>query len=209
MLNKFVVVDLETSGLEPDKDGIIEVAAIKFADNKIVGEFSALIKYNGELSQGTLEKTGLKLEDLKDGMDETTGLSMLKTFIGDWTIVAHNALFELKFLESHYQRLFGESITNNFIDTLTICRNRYTYPHKLEDMCEMFDIWPDVKHRALSDCYFCGRLLMALEKEKPIGEWLNKLGYMKKYGAPEWAPTYAQLFPQEIQYGFERKKYID
>lgn len=209
MLNKFVVVDLETSGLDPHSDGIIEVAAIKFADNKIVGEFSALIKYDKPLSQGTLEKTGLTLEDLKEGMDETTGLSMLKTFIGDWTIVAHNAIFELKFLESHFQRLFGESIKNDFVDTLTICRKRYVYPHKLEDMCEMFDIWPDVKHRALSDCYFCGRLLMALERDGNVNEWINKIGYMKKYGAPDWAPTHAELFPQEIQYGFERPKHID
>lgn len=209
MLNKFVVIDLETSGLDPHGDRIIEVGAIKFSEGKIVGEFSSLIKYEGELSQGTIDKTGIKIEDLKDGLEEKVGLKMFKDFISDWTIVAHNALFELKFLETHYQRLFNESIKNDFIDTLTICRKKYVYPHKLEDMCEMFDIWPDVKHRALSDCYFCGRLLMELDKKESVKNYMNQLGYVPKFGVPEWVPDYSKIFPQEIQYGFERQKSID
>lgn len=209
MLDKFVVVDLETSGLDPHTDRIIEVGAIKFMGGKIKGEFSSIINYDGPLSAGTIEKTGMNSSDLVGGLDESTGIQMLKTFIGDWTIVAHNALFELKFLETHYQRLFKESITNDFIDTLTVARNRHTYPHKLDDMCELYDIWPDVKHRALSDCYFCGRLAMEFDKKDSLEKWRNKLGYMKKFGAPDWAPTYAEIFPQEIHYGFERTRSID
>lgn len=209
MLNKFVVVDLETSGLDPVNDRIIEVGAIKWADGKIVGEFSAIINYTGPLSAGTLEKTGMTSQDLIHGMDEKTALKMLDVFMGDFILVAHNAIFELGFLENTFKRLFNKSIKNHFIDTLTVCRDRYTYPHKLEDMCELLDIWPDTKHRALSDCYFCGRLFMELDQNKSVDEWINKIGFNKKFGPPTWHPDYASVFPQEILYGAKREKFID
>lgn len=208
MLKDFTVIDFETTGLDSDNDKIIEIGAIRYFDRKIVGEFSALIKCDRPFSDGTKEKTGLVESDLIGAFEEEFGLRVLSRFIGNGLIVAHNALFELKFLENAFQRVLKKSVTNPFLDTLTVARDRKVYPHTLSDVCDYYDVWLDTKHRALNDCVYCAKLVLALDAEKSIDEWINVLGYMKKYGVPTGQPEHAKLIEQKIKYGAGDKKEI-
>ncbi|OKP81602.1 DNA polymerase III subunit epsilon [Paenibacillus sp. P3E] len=195
----FTVFDFETTGLDPQKDKVIEMAAIRVCDGQVVGEYSTLIN-NGPVSPKITEITGITNEELEKGLDEKTAFQILNRFIGDNVLVAHNAAFDLSFLHFSLMRIAGKSFQNQFYDTLTISRDRHFYPHKLTDMCARYDIELEGAHRAINDVYGCWNLLNKLHEESKVDSWMNKLGYLAKYGAPKWTPDYAVIFPTENKY---------
>lgn len=209
LIDNIVVFDFETSGLSPENDRVIELAAIKIVGGKVVGEFSTII--NPKLENGVPEKiteiTGITNAMVEQGMDELIAFKLLNHMIGDSILVAHNAPFDLQFLHHTLKRLAGRSFDNAVIDTLTISRDRHFYPHKLENMCEHYGIRLDGAHRALNDVHGCWELLKALDAEDAVSPWLNKLGFLKKYPAPAWSPSYAQLIPMVNKYDNSKKKF--
>lgn len=196
----FTVFDFETTGLDPEIDRVIEMAAIKVCDGKVVSEFSTLVK-NGPVIPKITEITGITNEELEYGMPERMAFQILNRFIGeDNILVAHNASFDLSFLHFALMRLANRTFANSFYDTLSISRDRHYYPHKLTDMCSRYDIKLEGAHRALNDVYGCWDLFKKLDEEETVLRWTNKLGYMSKYGPPKWAPEYAVLFATENKY---------
>jgi DNA polymerase-3 subunit epsilon len=200
LINEITVFDFETTGLNAEKDRVIEMAAIRIANGQVVGEFSTLVQYDGLLAPKIIELTGIHDEELKHGFDEVTAFKIFNRFIGNSVIVAHNAAFDLGFLHHSLLRLAKRSFNNSFIDTLTISRDRTFFPYKLTDLCGRYNIELIGAHRALSDVYGCWHLYEALCKEVKINDYLNKLGYLSKYGQPKWAPDYAVLQAQENRY---------
>jgi DNA polymerase-3 subunit epsilon len=200
MIRNLVVIDFETTGLNPEKDRVIEMAAIRVMDGIIVSEFRTFVQFEGKLSPKITEITGITDEDLISGFDEETAFRILNRFIGDNTIVAHNAAFDLGFLHHTLKRLAGRSFSNSFIDTLTICRERTYYPYNLTETCKRYKIELEGAHRAMNDVYGCWKLLEALYNEGSIDTYVNKLGYLTKYGPPKWVPDYASTLPQENIY---------
>ncbi|MCR2804837.1 3'-5' exonuclease [Paenibacillus soyae] len=196
----FTVFDFETSGLDPKKDRVIEMAAIRVVNGEVASEFSTLVRYDGKLSAKITELTGITDDMTACGMDEDTAFRILNRMIGDHVLVAHNALFDLGFLHHSLMRIAGRSFRNDFIDTLTISRERHVYPHTLKDMCDRYGIPLIGGHRALNDVVACWELCRTLDEEAEIGGFLNKLGYMKKYGPPAWSPPHAILEPIELKY---------
>jgi DNA polymerase III alpha subunit (gram-positive type) len=195
----FTIFDFETTGLDPEKDRVIEMAAIRVCDGQVVSEFSTLVN-NGPVSAKITEITGITSEDLDHGLDEETAFRILNKMIGNNVLVAHNAAFDLAFLHFSMMRIAGRTFENKFYDTLTISRDRHFYPHKLTDMCQRYEIILEGAHRALNDVHGCWELLKKFHEEERIDKWLNKLGYLSKYGPPKWAPEYAVLFPTENKY---------
>ncbi|TFE23581.1 3'-5' exonuclease [Cohnella luojiensis] len=200
MLDNITVLDFETSGLDPARDRVIEMAAIRCYGGEIVSQFNTLIRFDGALAPKITEITGITSNDLVNGMDEETAFRILNRLIGDSTIVAHNAMFDLSFLHHTLLRLANRSFSNPFLDTLTICRDRHTYPHNLKEMCNRYGIELEGAHRSLNDVYACWKLLEKMNEEKSVESDLNVLGYMKKYGIPKWYPQHASMVPVEIKY---------
>ncbi|QJC52924.1 3'-5' exonuclease [Paenibacillus albicereus] len=200
MLNDVTVFDFETSGLSPERDRVIEMAAVRIKNGQIVAEFSTLVRIDFPLAPKITELTGITPEMLTEATDETLAFKILRNLMGDSLLVAHNAAFDLQFLHHGMQRLAGKTFTNPFMDTLTICRDRKPYPHKLENMAVTYGIELDGAHRALNDVKATWELLVALHLEKPVDEWLNRLGYLSKYGPPTWAPNHAKLFGTSNRY---------
>lgn len=199
-LDNITVIDFETSGLDPARDQVIEMAAIRCCKGEIVSQFSTLVRFDGILSPKITELTGITSEELAYGMDEETAFRILNRMIGDSCIVAHNAMFDLSFLHYTLLRLANRSFNNSFLDTLTICRSRHTYPHTLKNMCERYGIVLDGAHRALNDVYACWKILEKMNEEESVESQLNVLGYLKKYGMPEWYPRHASMVSMEIKY---------
>lgn len=200
MLSNLTVIDFETSGLDPAKERVIEMAAIRVVNGVQVTSFSALIRFDGELPAKITEITGLTGDMLSGGMEENRAFRMLRAIMEDSTLVAHNAAFDLQFLHHTMQRLIGETFSNPFIDTMTIARDRHPFPHRLEPMCDRYGIKLEGAHRALNDVEATYKLLMAMDREKPVDEWINRLGYLRKYGPPKWAPDHAELFGTDNRY---------
>lgn len=199
-MNRFVVFDFETTGLDAKTSKVTEIGVARFIDGKVVSQFSTFIKLDEQLTPRVKELTGITDEDLKTGLEEKFAFRVLWEFLGDDVVVCHNAGFDMAFLEAAFQKHFGKSFKNKFIDTLTIGRDRKTYPHTLGDMCEKYDIWVDEKHRAINDVWLAGKLLIAMDQEEDVTPWINKLGYMKKYGPPKWHPEHAELVESVVKY---------
>ncbi|QGQ97012.1 3'-5' exonuclease [Paenibacillus psychroresistens] len=198
MLNEMdlTIWDFETSGLDPLKEQVIEMAALKIHKGIITGSFNCFVKHDKQLSQKITELTGIVDDDLKDGFDEDIAFKMLKQFMGNNIIGAHNATFDLAFLHHSRMRLFNQSFSNSFIDTLTIARDRVPFPHKLTDLTTRHNIEMDTAHRALADVYGCYKLLQHYDKEESVEPWINRLGYVKKWGPATWYPEHAKPFEQ-------------
>jgi DNA polymerase III subunit epsilon len=199
-LQDVTVIDFETSGLDPVKDRIIEIAAIRCSGGEVVSQFSTLVQFEGTLAPKITELTGIHTHQLAHGMDEDTALRILNRMLGSNLIVAHNAAFDLSFLHYSLLRIAGRSFRNPFIDTLTIARDRHTYPHTLGEMCGRYGIALENAHRALADVMACWELLQRMNEEKSVQDDINRLSYIKKYGAPRWYPEYAQVEPVELKF---------
>jgi DNA polymerase-3 subunit epsilon len=194
-INDITVFDLETSGLDPTKERIIEIAAIRVCNGEIVSEFSTLIN-NGPVTPEITQLTGISNDQLVHGLSEDSAMRMFKVFMNGSILVAHNAVFDLAFLHFTRMRLFNSSFDNDFLDTFTIARDRTPYPHKLTQLCERFEIVLEGAHRALNDVRACQKLLEHFDQEESIEPWINRLGYTKKYGPADWYPDHAQPFEQ-------------
>jgi len=150
-IDDYVVVDLETTGLDPTYDEIIEFAAVKVESGTVVSEFQSLAKPSFPIDSFITEFTGITNEMLSTAPDAGTVLPRFLDFVGQATIVAHNANFDVNFLYDALTTL--NPFNNDFIDTMRLSRRlfRQERHHRLGDLTERFGIAGDIEHRALSD----------------------------------------------------------
>lgn len=97
-LNDYTIVDIETTGLSPDKDDIIEIGALRIRDNIVVAEFSQLIKASKPLSKTISQITGITDDMLADVKELDDTLSDFLQFINNDTVVGHNIAFDANFI---------------------------------------------------------------------------------------------------------------
>lgn len=163
----FIVIDLETTGLSTAYDDIIEVAAIKVIDNKIVDTFQSFVNPGYELPEFIIELTGITNEMLGDAPNIKEVLPNFMSFLGENVLVGHNINFDINFLYDNLKRINGNYVTNDFVDTLRLCRHLYRElnHHRLIDMVEYLNINSDKLHRSLSDCYSCLDVFYACKNE--------------------------------------------
>lgn len=192
----FTTIDFETTGFSPFNDRIIEVGAVKVRNDEIVGTINFMvlpkdfISGDMEIREEVTKITGHTWADVILGIPEETAVELLTQFIGEDLIVSHNAIFDLGMLENAIDRLWGgsnEEPPNDCLCTLTIGREHYPYPHKLGDMCRRFNI-PLDPHGALNDAMATAQLLIAMNQEHDVIQYVNILGYKRQYGEPEYVP---------------------
>ena len=149
----YVVFDIETSGLNPSKDKIIEIGAIKYKDNKEIDRFSYLINPHIKLSEIVKKVTNIKDEELEDKKDIEEVLPLFLEFIKGYTIIGHNVNFDIDFINHNAKKINKEEIKNEVIDTLFLSRiNIYNIKnHRLITLKEYFNLDYN-SHRAIDDC---------------------------------------------------------
>lgn len=162
----YTVVDTETTGLDPEKDRLIEIAAIRVRGGKEVGRFETLVKPGRKLSKKIVSITNITDEMLKDAPAPEECLPNFLEFLRDDVIVAHNANFDVDFISESLQRCGLPPLENNFIDTLRIAR--YVEPdmddHKLSTLAKEYKIPQPTAHRALADCETTMAVLQHLDE---------------------------------------------
>lgn len=172
----FVAIDLETTGLDFEKDEIIEVALVRFENGEPVEDVDYLVKPNNTPLRPFIENlTGIYKSDLENAETFAGVAGKIFSFIGDHPIVAHNASFDSKFLTQTFAKV-GISFENHVVwDSLTVSRIAYqNIPnHRLDTLVQELDIPRSRAHRALPDADACGRLfVMALKKIHDEDSWL-------------------------------------
>jgi DNA polymerase-3 subunit epsilon len=152
--DSFYIIDFETTGLSPGNgDRLIEVAALKISNNKIVDQYQSLINPEFEISRRITGITGITNEMLEDAPSGSDVMPSLVDFLGNNSLVAHNASFDSNFFHSE---LAISKIKKTYKFTCSMRMARKVFPnspnHKLETLLEYRGIHHSGQfHRALAD----------------------------------------------------------
>ena len=146
----YVVFDLETTGLYPNSgDTIIEIGAVKIKDGIIIDRYDELIYPEKELSDEISKITGITNEMLKGKRKELESLIDFRKWVGDLPMVAHNAKFDISFIENAIDKYNLDRLSNVVIDTLGLSRYLESSErfHNLATLVKRYEIpWDEDKH---------------------------------------------------------------
>lgn len=167
-MQEYVVVDLETTGLDPYSGcEIIEIGITEIKDNQIVRNYSRLVKPNGIIPSLITEITGITNEMVEKEEGIETVLPRFRKFLGDRVMIAHNAKFDLKFLNYYLQKYNLETIDNHLctMEMLKKCKSYKGKNKKLETACNYYNITNENAHRADSDTKATAELFLIIKDE--------------------------------------------
>ncbi len=158
-ISSYVAFDVETTGLSPQSDKIIEIGAVKYTDGREISRFQALINPGFPISAYISELTGITNAELHNAPDISSVLPEFLSFLGNCPVAAHNAPFDKSFLEKACSGA-GISLVNSFYDTLTLSREIFPglSSYKLQDLIHTFDLDGGTAHRALFDACAAAQL---------------------------------------------------
>ncbi len=185
----YTVIDLETTGLSPRCDEIIELAAIRVRDGEIQDSYQQLVKPKVGISEFISSITNITNEMVANAPRIEDVLSEYLGFIGSDVVVGHNVCFDVNFIFDNCASIFGNAFTNNYINTVRVAKKLLDLPHyRLSDLCAYFGISRENAHRALADCQMTHDLVGKLrEKCEEIGcsdleiKWMEEHKCEKKY----------------------------
>src|SRR5574344_1246647 len=157
----YVVFDVETTGLSAVNNSLIQIAASKMHKGNIVAEFDEFIDPGHPLSQFTTELTGITDEHVRGSKPLEQVLREFQDFCQGSILVAHNATFDVGFMDVNYERAGLPTISQPVIDTLEFARNLYPdyKRHGLGPLTKRFGVALEHHHMANYDAEATGRLL--------------------------------------------------
>jgi len=161
----YVVVDLETTGLRPGSSQICEIGAVKIAGFEIVDEYETLVDPRVPLGPVVSALTGLSDRQLRGAPPPARAVREFLSFAGDSVLVAHNARFDLAFLDRETERLTGSRLAAPVIDTVALARRVLAgrVPRaSLAQLSYFFGTSVQPCHRALPDAQATAEVLLAL-----------------------------------------------
>jgi len=192
--DSIIFLDVETSGLDPKEDEIIELGILRvFRDGS--GEtceetVSLLIRLSEgrQLSETITKITGITQAMLdSDGVEKEAVCDILTAMfgVGKPLLVAYNAQFDLCFLY-YFLCAFGKEVVLQnikMIDALTVYKDRRDYPHRLENAVASYALETKNTHRAVDDAIATYSLLCVMEDEQDdIDRYINLFGFNPKFG---------------------------
>ena len=183
-----IVLDTETTGLDYTREKMVEFAAVRLENGKVKDKFETLINPEQHIRKSSIAIHGITQEMVEDAPKEEEILPKILEFIGDYPIVAHNAIFDFSFINEASKRVFDKEITNERIDTQQMFKEVYPdlESHGLNVLTEKFKVDLTNRHRAMGDTM---GLALAYPKLKKL--------YLQRY---DWENK--QL--ENVQYLFER-----
>ncbi len=156
----FIAFDLETTGVDPSKDHIIEIGAVKFSDSQVVDGYGQLINPGCPIPAEAKAVNGITDDMVLDKPIIEDVLPEFATFCEDLPLVAHNASFDYKFLLRDINKFRSLSPRGCVLDTLALSRR--VFPgmanYKLWTLVRHFDFPSGAFHRAEEDSSYCGLL---------------------------------------------------
>ena len=160
LINKYtpnyVIFDLETTGISPNYDEVIEISALKVKGGEVVDEFNTLVNPGRKIPFGATKVNGITNAMVAEAPAFSHVLAEFLDFAEGLVLVGHNiARFDMKFIWRDAEQYFGEIPQNNYVDTLQVARKHLPKMdhHRLVDLAEYYGISSEGAHRALNDCY--------------------------------------------------------
>lgn len=201
MMRDFIAFDLETTGIQPLEDGIVEIGAVKFIDGRPQKDFCMLVNPGMEIPPDAIKIHGISNEEVKNQPHIAEVMIPFTAYCGDLPLVAHNAKFDFKFLETAVKRDRCKAPIGQVLDTYGLAKKVFPgmLNYRLETLTKYFEFPNTVFHRASEDAEYCGkvflRILETLEKNDISTDVpsLVQLGDMREMRFPQIAPAGEQL----------------
>lgn len=154
----YVVVDLETTGLDPERDQIIEIGALDVAAGRPGRRFSTLLQPRTPLdgqyvSPFITQLTGITNEMLAAAPQPRQALEAFGRFLGSRVVVGYNVGFDMGFLQQQFQEQLYRPLANDWVDLLPMAQTLFPlWPHhRLNNLASWYHVVNQDAHRALSD----------------------------------------------------------
>lgn len=166
--DEYIVVDLETTGLDPlQGHEIIEIGVTEIKKGDITLNYSRLIKPNGIISSFITNLTHISNEMVEGEKTLEEVLPKFREYIGDRVLIAHNAKFDIPFLNYYLEKMGLEPI-KNYICTLEMLKMNKMYPLKKKSLsaaCDFYGIKNVEAHRAYADTHATALLFLKIRDE--------------------------------------------
>jgi DNA polymerase III epsilon subunit family exonuclease len=162
---RFVVVDVETTGLRPGRAALCEIGAVRLEGLAEMGEFQTLVDPRAPLPPAIGALTGLRDADLRGAPSSGAAVRRFLAFAGDAVLVAHNARFDMAFLGREVERLTGRRLAGPVVDTVALARRLLAGRVRragLSSLAHFFGTSVRPCHRALPDAQATAEILVAL-----------------------------------------------
>lgn len=212
-----VFFDTETTGLEADSCQIIELAAIRIEQTergtlKVANSADLFVKLpdDQKIPERIVELTGITDELLEsEGVTEADAAAaftdMIRNDKGPVLLVAHNAQFDLLFIRAMLWRYAGDGEemfeAADYLDSLTVYKDRRAYPHKLANAIVAYKLEDKVQnsHRAIDDVAALFEVCKAMDNERAdLLTYVNIFGYNPKYGVSGYRIVGVTYWPQQF-----------
>lgn len=164
----YVLFDLETTGVFPDSDEVIEISGVKVRKGEVVEEFSELVNPKRHIPYGASQINNITDDMVADAPAFEEVLGWFLDFIGDDILVGHNIeRFDMKFIYRDCLKYYGQTLTNDYVDTLIIAKACFPYwkHRRLGDLADYYGISTEGAHRALADCRMNQKVFELLGRE--------------------------------------------
>lgn len=166
--DQYCIVDIETTGLDPTREEIVELACSIVSGPKVIGDFSVLLHPSQPMSPEVIAIHGIRNEDVEFAFLSAEALARFEYFIGDLPLVAHNANFDFTFIQS----ALGYSLPNSLFDSIALAQQLLPYQqhYSMSALCDYFGIFNEQAHRALSDCHATADIVIRLLQRYTSGQ---------------------------------------
>lgn len=165
---RYVVYDLESTGLSSNYNEIIEISAVRLYKGEIVNEFSTFVKPKAKISNFITKLTSITNDDVRSAPSIEQVLPEFVDFIGDDILVAHNANFDNTMLYANMKRIGIDNITFPTIDTLKLAHNFYNdrlTRFNLKALAKEFNVDLVQHHRAIHDTRATAQIFLKMLKD--------------------------------------------
>lgn len=174
---RFVVLDTETTGLNPQKDAIVAIGAVAVQDGEIRldDQYEALLRFRYNTPSVVVH--GITREAAEEeGVDEVEALREFLGYLRNAVIVGHHIGFDVEILKEHCQRRFGVELQNRWLDTMELTlhledagafgplpeEGQNGRDFSLDGLCERFGIRPHDRHTAAGDAFITAQVFLKL-----------------------------------------------
>lgn len=206
-----VILDTETTGIDPKSEEIIELAALRLSGGKPAENFDYLIRLSSgrRLPEFITGLTGITEEQLnKQGVAKTVAANRITEMLSypNTLVIAYNAQFDMCFLYYLLSKYGNAEVLKGIkmLDALTVYKDRRDYPHKLCNAIDEYSLKTQNTHRALDDAQATVELMYAMGKEQDDFEhYINLFGFNPKYGIAGPRISSVRYLPQPY---FSQKK---
>lgn len=179
----YIVFDIETTGLSVTQNKIIEIAAVKMQDGKEIDRFATFVNPHERIPYNIQQLTNINDDMVKDAPELEPVIREFVQFAGDGVLVAHNARFDMGFIQASLKQIGLPELPNPVLDTLELARLLFpkNKNHRLNTMADKYKVGLESHHRAIDDTIALAGILIGLLNDAAQMKGLTRLDRLNDY----------------------------